>query len=248
MCVAAFAWHAHPEWQLVAIGNRDEFHERPAAPLARWDGGAGILAGRDLQSGGTWLGVSESGEFVLVTNRRGYGAPDPSRRSRGELVTRMLSGEENPDDLQTYNPFNLVRANHLGAQYLTNRPEDLRAELAQGVYGLSNGTLDEPWAKTLQLKSALLDWLIDGTDGPDPLLDALGSRELLDIGLDPSGPSEIVDEAAETPVFIRNPVYGTRCSTVVLIDRNGAGSITERRFDAAGEKTGETALEFRWPG
>ena len=85
MCVAAFAWRAHPDWHLVAIGNRDEYHQRPAAPLAHWKDREGVIAGRDLQSGGTWLGVSEQGQFVLVTNLRGYGQPDPSRKSRGEL-------------------------------------------------------------------------------------------------------------------------------------------------------------------
>ena len=88
MCVAAIAWHAHPRWRLVAIGNRDEYHARPAAPLALWDDGSGIIAGRDLVGGGAWLGVSEAGRFVLITNRRGFGDPDPARRSRGELVDR----------------------------------------------------------------------------------------------------------------------------------------------------------------
>ena len=248
MCVAAIAWNAHPDWQLVAIGNRDEFHARPAAPLAEWNEPDGIIAGRDLQSGGTWLGVSSAGQFVLVTNLRGYGAPDPARASRGELVTRLLEGESTPDALDRYNPFNLIHVNAAGAQFLTNRPQDARANLSHGVYGLSNGTLDEPWAKTMQLKEALVDWLVATGSDTAPLFAALTNEDLDDFGFHPRDPSDIAVEANETPVFIRNPVYGTRCSTVLTIDRAGNGRIMERRFAESGEFSGESAFEFRWPG
>ena len=112
MCVAALAWNAHPDWPLVAIGNRDEFHDRPAAPLARWQDAPGVLAGRDLKSGGTWLGLSEAGRFVLVTNRRGFGDPQPDRVSRGKLVTDMLAASGDyadpaADRFGDFNPFNL---------------------------------------------------------------------------------------------------------------------------------------------
>ena len=248
MCVAAIAWNAYPDWHLVAIGNRDEFHERPAAPLAQWDGPGDIIAGRDLQSGGTWLGVSEQGQFVLVTNLRGYGTPDPARKSRGELVSRLLAGEEAPQTLEVYNPFNLLHVTPAQANFLTNRPEDTHAHLASGIYGLSNGTLDEPWAKTLQLKSSLQSWLAEEGDQFDPLFATLTSEELPDMGTHPLSPSDIAIEPSETPPFIRHQLYGTRCSTVVAIDRTGHGRIVEQRFDAGGQKTGETALEFRWAG
>src|SRR5690606_22104535 len=93
MCIMAMAWHAHPRWRLLLVGNRDELHARPAAPLARWDEPDHLIAGRDLQSGGTWLGVSEQGRCAIVTNRRGYGLPDPAKASRGALVTDLLRGE-----------------------------------------------------------------------------------------------------------------------------------------------------------
>ena len=131
MCVAALAWHAHPRWRIVAIGNRDEFHDRPAAPLARWDtddlGATGIIAGRDLTAGGTWLGVSEAGRFGLVTNLRGFGERAPDRASRGQLVTDMLTGigdfgDPATADLSAFNPFNLLVADARTARFLTNRP------------------------------------------------------------------------------------------------------------------------------
>lgn len=252
MCVAAFAWQAHPRWLLVAIGNRDEFHERPAAPLAQWEDDSGILAGRDLKSGGTWLGVSKAGRFALVTNLRGYGGPDPDRASRGALVTDLLTGSGVYADraeaaLQDFNPFNLILADRDEAHFLSNRPDDIRTTLAHGIYGLSNGTLDEPWPKTLQLKAALLDWLNDDGEDFTALFAALHSETLPDIGVHPREPSDVPLEAPETPVFIRNSIYGTRCSTVVAIDRAGIGTIIEQRFSAKGRAAGETRLTFAWP-
>jgi uncharacterized protein with NRDE domain len=251
MCVAAFAWNAHPRWLLVAIGNRDEFHERPAAPLAAWEEG-GILAGRDLRSGGTWLGVATAGRFALVTNLRGHGDPDPARASRGSLVTDLLAGSgryADPDTapLDAFNPFNLILADNTEARFLTNRPQPVRTHLAHGIYGLSNGTLDEPWPKTLALKAGLLDWLVsDAREDFSPLFAALRSERLEPVGLHPGQASDVPLEAPETPPFIRDAVYGTRCGTVVAIDREGRGQIVERRFSQTGDAMGETALRFHW--
>jgi uncharacterized protein with NRDE domain len=247
MCVLAFAWQAHPRWRLVMAGNRDELHARPAAPLARWAEAPHILAGRDLASGGTWLGVSEEGRFAVVTNLRGYGPPAPDRASRGALVTDVLAGAE-PEALDAFNPFNLIAADQAGARFLANRPGPVRAALAPGLYGLSNGALDAPWPKTLRLKQRLLDWIVAGADGPERLLDALAEDRLPTAGLAPAAPSDAPREPALSPVFIRDPVYGTRCGTVVAIDMAGRGTIVERRYDAAGAPTGETALSFAWPG
>jgi uncharacterized protein with NRDE domain len=247
MCVAALAWHAHPRWRLVAIGNRDEYHGRPAAALARWDDDCGIIAGRDLVGGGAWLGASDRGRFALVTNRRGFGDPDPNLRSRGELVRALLTGDDTPASLSAYNPFNLLAASGDRLEYLTNRPAPLRTPLAHGIYGLSNGALDEPWPKTLALKAALTDWLGAGDDDPAALFAVLASEDRPALGLSSREPSDIAIEPRDTPPFIHGDEYGTRCSTVVTIDRDGAGRIVERRFDCAGAATGDTALDFRWP-
>lgn len=248
MCVSAFAWQAHPRWHFVAVANRDEYHDRPAAPLSAWDDGSGVIAGRDLRSGGTWLGLSEAGRLAVVTNLRGYGLADPDRASRGGLVTGLLTGEHDPAvvDLAPYNPFNLVLVDRDRSTFLSNRPTAIRTELAHGIYGLSNGTLDEPWPKTLQLKAALLDWLMRGDDGVEPLFAALAREDLPEYGIHPDQPSDVAREAPDTPVFIRDPVYGTRCSTVVLLGSDGTGSIEERRFDRDAARAGRTPIEFRW--
>lgn len=251
MCVAAVAWAAHPAYRLVAIGNRDEYHERPTAPLARWPGG--VIAGQDLRGGGTWLGVSQAGRFALVTNLRGYDLPDPGKASRGALVTDQLTGQGPYGDpatvpLDAFNPFNLIAADSDAAHFLSNRPRQIRTALPRGIYGLSNGALDEPWPKTLQLKAALTDWLNAGQAGTDALFAALACETRADIGLHTATPSDVPLEAPETAPFIRDPVYGTRCSTVVVIDQSGAGMIAERRFDADGRAAGETVIRFAWPG
>lgn len=253
MCVLAFAWRAHPRWPLVVAGNRDELHARPAQPLARWDRPSHLIAGRDLQSGGTWLGVSEQGRFAVVTNLRGYGMPEPDRPSRGELVTDVLSGEGSYADprsaqLSDFNPFNLIAADRDQACFLSNRPKDVRTLLAPGIYGLSNGALDEPWPKTLRLKGMLLEWIVRDAKQPEVLLDDLREESLPGVGMRTAVSSDAPQEPPLTPIFIRNPVYGTRCSTVVAIDDRGRGVIIERRYDPAGDAAGETSLPFSWPG
>ena len=232
MCVAAAAFRAHPRWRLVVIGNRDEFHARPTAPLARWP--SGVIAGRDLQAGGTWLGVNEAGRFALVTNLRVDGYPLPHLASRGALVTDWLAGAE-PAAPETMNPFNLFMADAHTASHLTNHPGVRRLPLAPGIHGLSNGPYEAPWAKTRALETALHAWLEAGVDDPEPLFAALADRS----ELPGAGP-----EARFSPVFIRNDIYGTRCSTVLLIAADGAAQIIERRFDAECQADGETAIAF----
>ena len=253
MCVLAFAWRAHPRWTLVLAGNRDELHARPALPLARWDEPGHLLAGRDQQSGGSWLGVSEEGRFAVVTNLRGYGMPVPDRASRGALVTDFLSGngryaDPGSADLSDFNPFNLIVADRERASFLSNRPEILRSVLAPGIYGLSNGALDEPWPKTLRVKELLLEWIIGGASQLSDLLEGLREDTLPGFGFGPAVPSDVPQEPAVSPIFIRGPVYGTRCSTFVGIDDRGQGKIVERRYDSAGDGTGQTTLSFSWPG
>ena len=232
MCVAAIAWQAHARWQLVAIGNRDEYHARAAAPLARWDNG--IVAGRDLEAGGTWLGVSP-GRFALVTNRRADGHPRPGMASRGGLVTGWLLGEGR-GDTAAMNPVNLFTAGPDGARLETNFPAGEARPLQPGIHGLSNGPLDERWHKIARLEGALAGWL-EADLAPQALLDALADETP-----DPADPDNFL-----SPAFIRNPGYGTRCSSVIAVDRDGRGIIIERRFDELGLVTGETALDFSWP-
>lgn len=249
MCVLALAFDQHPRWRLVLAGNRDELHARPAEPLHRWAGPGRVLAGQDLQSGGTWLGVSEQGRLAVVTNLRGYGPPEPGRPSRGLLLRDLLTGEggyARPGDeaLEALNPFNLFAFVAGALMFWSNRPKPERRALGPGLYGASNGPLDAPWPKTVRLKAALQGWLETGGERPEALLEALRDDRPPPVQ---AGPPSDAPEPPQTPIFIRNALYGTRCSTVVAIDRDGKGLIVERRYDAEGRAAGQTALEFGWP-
>ena len=232
MCVAAVAWRADPHWQLVLIGNRDEYHARAAAPLERWPESP-VIAGRDLQAGGTWMGVGPCG-FGLVTNLRVPGYPRPNMTSRGRLIIDWLEGKA-ASGIETMNPFNLWLGNAERLRFLSNYPEPHELELEPGIHGLSNGARGDRWFKTARLEQALALWLAEDRSSED-LLAALA---------DPT-PESGDPEDAFSSVFIRNPAYGTRCSTVVLVDQSGQGQIRERRFDPDGNCTGETRLDFEW--
>ncbi len=237
MCVLTLAWDIHPDWLLVAAGNRDEAHARPSAPLARWCDGSGVIGGRDLLSGGMWLGVSEPhARFAVVTNVTGQGAPAPDRLSRGGLVHDALVSRTPFEAVQAsrYNPFNLIVVAEDRARERTNRPEPLDRSLARGWHALSNGLLDAPWDRKERLTTAAQAWLEAEPRRPEGLLGPLDDRI--------EGRSADVDR----PIFLLNDLYGTRCSTVVAVDRAGRGPIWERRFDATGAVTGETEIAFHW--
>lgn len=246
MCVLAFAWRADPRWLWVLAGNRDELHARPAEPLHRWPDASQVLAGRDVQSGGSWLGVSEQGRMAVVTNISGYGPPAPDAPSRGDLVKDALIGSGpyaalDPAEAARFNPFNLVRVDGAEATLWSNRPGVEHRLLAPGVMGLSNGQGPEPWPKTARLMQRLSAWLAEPGPAPRALLDALGEVA------PPPGAEAMPEGGGRTGVFVKRPVYGTRCSTVAAVDAAGCGVIVERRFDAEGRQTGQSELEFVWP-
>ncbi|PAL21220.1 NRDE family protein [Sphingopyxis sp. GW247-27LB] len=228
MCVVALAWRVHPDWPLILVGNRDEFHERPSAALAAWDDGSGIVAGRDLQAGGTWLGAhGPSGRVVVVTNVRGA-MPDPAKESRGALVVDMLRGEGRfadpaAADLDRFNAFNLFAVDG-EARLLTNRPGARILSLEPGVHALANEPIDRPCPRAERLRAAL-GAVVDAGIAPDGLLDTLTATS------DPA-------------LFLRGEVYGTRCSTLIAVAADGTARVTERRYEAGGRPDGTTALDF----
>lgn len=230
MCVVALAHRVHPDWPLVLIGNRDEFHARPAAPLHEWDDGSGIIAGRDLQAGGTWLGVHRpSGRAVVVTNVRGA-MPDPAKDSRGALVVDMLRGEGQfadpaAEDLPRFNAFNLFAVGGSAARLLTNRPVPLIMPLEPGVHALANEPVDAACPRAERLRAAL--------------------ETIVATGADPAGLLDTLMAEGDPALFLRGDVYGTRASTLVLISADGRVEMTERRYEAGGRPIGTTALEFQ---
>jgi len=253
MCLLVVAWMSHPRYRLVVAGNRDEFHDRPAAPLGWWNDTPGVLAGRDLRTGGTWLGISRSGRFGCLTNFRDAVAPPIDAPSRGALVTDyLLSGAEPAahldrlhGDAPRYAGFNLLLGNHRALHYYSNVGGEESRPLAPGIYGLSNHRLDEPWPKLVRSRERVAALLADD----EPVAEAL-FEVLCDDSADPEGvrpdsdlPSDL--ERALTAAFVRHPRYGTRSSTVVLVSRDGPSVLYERRYDAGGTQTGATRIEFR---
>lgn len=232
MCVVSLAWQSHPHWRLIVAGNRDEFHAREAMPLAPWSDIPSIIAGRDLSSQGTWMGVSRNGRFGVVTNIRNPEGPDSQKASRGALVTDWLATGDLPKTPGMFNPFNLLVGDRNGLHFLSNRPLDVRQPLGSGIHGLSNAIEGEQWPRKERLNHALGKWLENSADDPQMLFDCLADSHVAHVD--------------EHPVFIRNPVYGTRCSTLLFVDCDGAGRIMERRFDATGNCTGESAFAFHW--
>lgn len=253
MCVVALAWNAHPRWRLLLAGNRDEFHGRPTTGLAAWpDSGRlhnGLLAGRDLRSGGTWVGLDRRGRVAVVTNVRDGLAMAHGGPSRGALPVAFLDGESGAGDATAgllakageFAPFNLVLADAGGCWHLGNHPPQ-REALAVGVHGISNGRLDAPWPKTQHLRAALRSWIDIGGDDLQPLWNALADERFApDADLPQTGVG-IELERRLSPAFIRGETYGTRASTIIAVDAAGRGFIVERRFGPNGVFEGETRL------
>lgn len=233
MCVVAIAWEVHPKWRLLVAGNRDEFHSRASASLHRWEDGSGVIAGRDLVSGGSWIGVSEKGYFAVVTNIQNRDGPDPDKASRGALVTDWLANHILPAQTEGFNPFNLVTTDNESITFVSNRPEPTKYPMSVGIHGLSNAIPNEHWPRKDRLVAQLTEWLVDPEDDLETLFRLLSD--------------ETAHDRDTYPVFIHSPVYGTRCSTVVAIDYEGQGQIIERRFDSDGIISGQAAIEFDWP-
>ena len=163
MCLLIVGWNAHPDFRLVIAGNRDEFHDRPAAALGWWNDGPSVLAGRDLQASGTWLGLARDARFGIVTNFRDFDPPPPGAPSRGELVPSYLRGAAGPaaylamleSRARDYGGFNLLLGDSDSLHYFSNRGDDAPRTLPPGIYGLSNQWLDPLLEAVDQLQHVL---------------------------------------------------------------------------------------------
>ncbi|MBL8971634.1 MAG: NRDE family protein, partial [Myxococcales bacterium] len=187
MCTLLFAWQVDPARPLIVAANRDEFHARPTAAASTWPRDAEasapeIVAGRDLQAGGTWLGVTREGRFAALTNvREPFVAPPPGARSRGGLVAEFLRGRAAPGEYlaglapDAYAGFNLVVGDRSSLWYLSNRSGPARA-LGPGVYGVSNAALDTPWPKVRRGRENLARLVAAGAASPEAVLALLADR------------------------------------------------------------------------
>jgi uncharacterized protein with NRDE domain len=233
MCLVVVAFHAHANLPLVVAANRDEFHARPTRDAEWWPDAPHILAGRDLEAGGTWLGVQRAGRFAAVTNYHDEQPNNGTFESRGRLVTDFLVGDLAPleylhtIDGDNFAGFNLLLGDAHTLAYLSNRTSAPR-ELAPGIYGLSNATLDSRWDKVERSKERLAG-LVAACVADDASLFEL----LADTG----------DGSIRAP-FVINADYGTRCSTIVRANGSGEWHFRERRYNPDGQASGESQYSF----
>lgn len=236
MCLILLAWYAHPDYPLVVAANRDEFFVRRTAAADYWQDAPDVLAGRDLEAGGTWLGVTRSGRFAALTNYRDPARSKTGAPSRGELVSRFLAGGQDPQaylsELESgadrYNGFNLVFGDLDGLWCFSNCGEGEQA-LAPGVYGLSNHLLDTPWPKVARGKSAL-NAALQALPDEAPLFSLLRDDRI--------APDETLPRTGVSPewerllsaAFVHSPQYGTRSATVLLRDLSGRVRFVEQGF------------------
>lgn len=239
MCLIVFSYQQHSKYDLIFAANRDEHYERPTRPAQFWDDHLNILAGKDLKAGGTWMGINKKGDFSALTNFRNPAIRKENPPSRGHLVLNFLKDDNSPKSyLQSvdkkadqYMGFNLLAGTLDQLYYYSNqRPNIL--QLDAGLYGLSNHLLDTPWPKLEKAKSRLAKIVQEDLISEEALFDLLADdQEAPEDKLPETGiPLEI--EKKVSPIFIKSDGYGTRCSTVLLIDNSDEITFIERRFKA----------------
>lgn len=249
MCLIVLSLGQGDQYSIILAANRDEFHARPTKSAHWWPDKPDILGGRDLQAGGTWLALHKSGRFATVTNFRDAAPPLPKHRSRGYLVTDFLEGELAPGDYLDsideagYAGFNLIVGTASEVAYLSNREDGTRL-LGPGTYGLSNALLDGPWHKVEHTRERLSSLVTRSDVNETSLMRLMNDREKAPVSEVEKGHLDFETAHAITAPFIVMPGYGTRCTTTVLGDKEGNWRFTERRFDPAGRKAGESRFSF----
>jgi uncharacterized protein with NRDE domain len=237
MCLIVVGWRVHPDYPLVVAANRDEFYARPSAALARWPEAPEIIGGRDLEAGGTWLGIGESGRFAAVTNVREPGMAK-GERSRGALTYNFLSAGVSAteyaaqiDDAQ-YSGFNLLLGDGKSLVYCSNRDGPPRS-LAPGIYGLSNHLLDSPWPKLVAARQRFAAAL-PGLPDESAFFDLLADQAIVADENLPATGVPVEWERLLSAIFVKSENYGTRASTLAWQGADGAVTVHEQSFGPNG--------------
>jgi uncharacterized protein with NRDE domain len=245
MCLAVVAWQTHPDYPLVLAANRDEFYARSTRPASWWGQSVALLAGRDEEAGGTWLGVTRAGRVALLTNVRAPSERNPRAPSRGLVAVEALQNTvpaaawltAKAPRMNACNGFNLLLAEPPAAGrgapqlvYYSNRQAGGPRSLAAGIYGLSNAFLDTPWPKVTRAVARFACALAGRAD-PDALLALMADRQPVRDDELPSTGVPLEWERALAPIQIRAHGYGTRSTTVVTVRRDGVVNFIERSFE-----------------
>ncbi|MBB3103459.1 NRDE family protein [Azomonas macrocytogenes] len=258
MCLIVFAWRPDHPLPLIVAANRDEYHDRPTLPLAPWDDCPAIVAGRDLKTRGTWMGIGPGGRFAALTNIRDPRHP-VGHASRGALPEGFLRGSQSPlEYLQQivpqrhcYSGFNLLVGDAHQLCHL-NSQEGLVRVVPPGLHGLSNATLNTPWPKLHKARTTLAGhlakWQPDDRPGIDALLNILADTERAPDEELPMTGIALERERMLSSIFVLGTDYGTRSSTILLRHAGGACEIVERGFDRQGTEQSEVRLHYAAPG
>jgi len=243
MCILFVAFRVHPDYPLILCANRDEFHHRATAAAHLWPPAGRILAGQDLQAGGTWLGLNDSGHIAALTNIRSPAHHSDNRLSRGELpVTALTQGADFPAWLlshsDNYNPFNLIWGDSSQLQCYNSLQRRLHP-LADGCHAISNGALDERWPKMAKGEQAL-EALVKQPGEPDveALLAMMKDDSRPEDALLPETGVGLEWERRLSSIYICHPEYGTRSTTLILQDTQGRSRFIELRFNGKGRQLG----------
>ena len=237
MCLIVVGWRVHPDYPLVVAANRDEFYQRPTAFADFWPDAPDVLGGRDLEAGGTWLGITRAGRFAAVTNVREPGAA-PGRHSRGQLTRAFLTGTHSAADyldgidMAGYSGFNLLVSDGDSLRYASNRGA-APTELAPGIYGLSNHLLDSPWPKLVSARQRAAGAIAALPDHA-ALFSILADDEIVRDDELPATGVPLEWERLLSAIFVRSAGYGTRASTVVTVGSTGDIDFAERSFGPGG--------------
>jgi uncharacterized protein with NRDE domain len=240
MCLILFALQQHPSHRLIVAANRDEYYDRPSAPPAFWPEAPHLLAGKDLKSGGTWLGITKKGRIAAVTNYRDPASTRKNAVSRGWLVKDFLLGNDGTEEFlikvrqegRKYNGFNLVVGVRDELYWYSNRTGEI-VKLSQGLHGISNRLLDTPWPKVIRAKRGMSEILGKNVEiSPETFFDLLQDRTQAPEEILPDTGVGIEWERILSPVFTVSPTYGTRSSTLVFFDNNDQVTFIDRTFNA----------------
>lgn len=237
MCILFIAYRIHPEYPLILAANRDEIYDRPTKSAHFWDDDPSILAGRDLKQGGTWLGITKTGRFAALTNYRNPKENQKNKQSRGHIVKNFLMSDSAPynylvalqKERKQYAGFNVIVGNQENICYYSNVENEIK-EMPAGIHGLSNHLLNTPWPKVEKGKQKLQSLIKNNHVTPDALFHLLADKELAPTDQLPNTGVPLEIEKQLSSIFIEMDGYGTRSSTVILIDKVGTVSFWERTF------------------
>ncbi len=237
MCLLLFGVKACPSYPFILAANRDEFYQRPTAAMDFWPENPSILAGKDLECGGTWFGINTQGRFAALTNYRDLATLKTDAPSRGDIIVKFLESKGSIQDFLNilksesgrYNGFNLLAGDCHTQYWFSNQTRKITV-VPPGVHGISNHLMDTPWPKVRAGKKALSGAIDADTLGPETLFELLTESSTPADAQLPNTGVGLEWERLLSPVFIKSPTYGTRSSIAMGITSQGKIQVTERTY------------------